>query len=175
MGGVDYHDQLRQCYGLDRRSKKWWHRIFWAALEITFINSYSLAKRLFPDENYSLLSYRRDITRGLMALGDRKFRMRSLAPKRRFNYSVPDTIRLSNRGNHWPIFSERRGRCEICSSKNIQSKPLSMCSLCHVYLCVNASKNITTFQRKQESRYILLHVTEFAKGSSIVLPAAFTV
>lgn len=56
------------------------------------------------------------------------------------NYSVSSEIRLSNRGNHWPKFVERRGRCEICSKRNIQSRPQSMCSLCNVFLCINNNK-----------------------------------
>ncbi|XP_050426609.1 piggyBac transposable element-derived protein 3-like [Adelges cooleyi] len=36
MGGVDHADQLRMTYGVDRKSKKWWHRIFWGLLDIMF-------------------------------------------------------------------------------------------------------------------------------------------
>lgn len=32
MGGVDMHDMLRQKYGISRKSKKWWHRIFLVSL-----------------------------------------------------------------------------------------------------------------------------------------------
>lgn len=28
MGHVDKADMLKKCYEIDRRSKKWWHRIF---------------------------------------------------------------------------------------------------------------------------------------------------
>lgn len=28
MGGVDHADQLKAAYGLNRRSKKWWHKLF---------------------------------------------------------------------------------------------------------------------------------------------------
>ncbi|KAF2350776.1 PiggyBac transposable element-derived protein [Trinorchestia longiramus] len=28
MGGVDKHDMMKQLYGSDRKSKKWWHRLF---------------------------------------------------------------------------------------------------------------------------------------------------
>jgi hypothetical protein len=35
MGGVDTANQLRSYYERDRRSKKWWHRLFYFLLETT--------------------------------------------------------------------------------------------------------------------------------------------
>ncbi|KAF2355341.1 PiggyBac transposable element-derived protein [Trinorchestia longiramus] len=32
MGGVDKHDMMKQLYGSDRKSKKWWHRLFFGLL-----------------------------------------------------------------------------------------------------------------------------------------------
>ncbi|KAJ8963998.1 hypothetical protein NQ314_005210 [Rhamnusium bicolor] len=49
MGGVDYHDQLRQCYGIDRRSRKWWHRIFWGCIEIAFVFNMVLSRKDLED------------------------------------------------------------------------------------------------------------------------------
>ena len=40
MGVVDKADMLRALYGLDRRTMKWWHRIFWGILYIAFVNLY---------------------------------------------------------------------------------------------------------------------------------------
>jgi hypothetical protein len=40
MRGVDVADQLRASYSLQTRSHKWWHRVFWALLEITEVNMY---------------------------------------------------------------------------------------------------------------------------------------
>lgn len=68
MGGVDLHDQMRQCYGLDRRSKKWWHRIFWGCIEITFINSYVIAKKVLDEAPKNILDFRKDLTRSLCYL-----------------------------------------------------------------------------------------------------------
>jgi hypothetical protein len=59
MGGVDQADRLRAVYGVDRRSKKWWHRLFWGILDMAFVNSYVI----FSDirEKMSLLEYRRSV------------------------------------------------------------------------------------------------------------------
>jgi len=34
MGGVDKADMLRSIYDLDRKSRKWWHRLFFAMLKL---------------------------------------------------------------------------------------------------------------------------------------------
>jgi len=46
MGGEDHADQLRVTYGVDRRSKKWWHRLFWGMIVILFVNAYIIYKDL---------------------------------------------------------------------------------------------------------------------------------
>jgi hypothetical protein len=40
MRGVDVADQLRASYSSQSRSHKWWHRIFFALLDITEVNTY---------------------------------------------------------------------------------------------------------------------------------------
>ena len=38
--GVDVADQLRASYAIQDRTHKWWHRIFFFLLDMTFINMY---------------------------------------------------------------------------------------------------------------------------------------
>jgi hypothetical protein len=40
MRGVDVADQLRASYSSQTRSHKWWHRVFWALLDIMEVNMY---------------------------------------------------------------------------------------------------------------------------------------
>jgi hypothetical protein len=40
MRGVDVADQLRTSYSSQTRSHKWWHRVFWALVDITEVNMY---------------------------------------------------------------------------------------------------------------------------------------
>lgn len=63
MGGVDIADRLRTVYGIDRRCKMWWHRLFWGLLEITVINSYVIYSELM--QKIPLINFRRDVARGL--------------------------------------------------------------------------------------------------------------
>lgn len=150
MGGVDHHDQLRATYGMDRRSKKWWHRLFWGMLEMVFVNSYVIYQDL--NGNIPLLEYRRLLVQGLQAKKElptptrglflKKTVKKPVNKKRRGKYwSVSSETRFGNRGIHWPKFSTERGRCEVCSMEKIQSRPHSKCSHCGNFLCCNEKKN----------------------------------
>ncbi|KAG5898120.1 hypothetical protein JTB14_006332 [Gonioctena quinquepunctata] len=138
MGGVDQADRLRQAYYINRRSKKWWHRLFFGIVDIAFVNT--LYKKLNPEEHLTLLDFRRGVALGLMSqtnnpvtnkkrgsassANPRNSPQNSLvcAKRRKYNYSVSDDVRLSNRGVHWPIFTAKRGRCEQCSSVAVESR-----------------------------------------------------
>lgn len=135
MGGVDQADMLRAIYGLDRKSVKWWHRLFWGFMDMAVVNSYIVHSNL--NGQMPLLDFRRNLARGLLA----NCQIRSLTKRRRISYSVPLDMRLQNRGAHWPLFTSSRKRCEVCSNKKIESRPYSICSLCNVHLCINKDKN----------------------------------
>lgn len=40
MGGVDRFDQKRNAHPIDRRSKKWWHRIFYFLFDAAAVNAF---------------------------------------------------------------------------------------------------------------------------------------
>lgn len=66
MGAVDLADRLRQAYCVERKSKKWWHRLFFGLIDMVFVNSFVIYKKLKPDENISLLDYQRGVSCGLI-------------------------------------------------------------------------------------------------------------
>lgn len=57
MGGVDHADRLRALYDIDRKSRKWWHRLFFGLIDIMFVNSYVVYCTLF--EKIPVLEYGR--------------------------------------------------------------------------------------------------------------------
>lgn len=152
---MDHADQLRALYCVNRKSRKWWHRLFFGMIDIAFVNAYSVYCQIF--EKVSVKEFRRSVAVGLMTMskevvGKRSgssgsFNVNAASTSNSRNqrgassYSVPKDIRLGNRGCHWLAFTKRRGRCESCSLKNIQSRPYSTCSTCKVYLCSNEKKN----------------------------------
>ena len=42
MGGVDLSDQLKACYGVDQKSKRWWLHLFWHFVDLAVTNAYIL-------------------------------------------------------------------------------------------------------------------------------------
>lgn len=151
MGGVDHADQLRVTYGVARRSKKWWHRLFWGMIDILFVNAYIIYKDL--NGPMTLLEFRRIVVQGLINKKEQPTPVRGLfqrKPKeskgqinkrRGKNWSVPNDVRFGNRGIHWIKYLDERGRCEVCSMNQIQSRPRSKCTHCGIFLCSNEKKN----------------------------------
>ncbi|KAF2896988.1 hypothetical protein ILUMI_09186 [Ignelater luminosus] len=46
MGFVDKSDVYKACYEIDRKSKKWWHRIFWHFIDLTVLNAFITFKEM---------------------------------------------------------------------------------------------------------------------------------
>ena len=140
MGGVDKHDMLRQKYGIDRKSKKWWHRLFFGMFDMAIVNAYILYYERFPDEKKPIADFKADVGLGLLTFASER-RSCGAVKRRKTQYSTPDSVRLSNVGIHKIRFTTVRGRCPVCSMNGIQSKPLSKCAHCNVHLCCNQSKD----------------------------------
>lgn len=154
MGWAERGDMLKAFYDRNHKSKKFWHPLFFGFLEIVLINAYVVYWEIYG--RISLFDFKRHVTLGLLAKGKlptkNKGRPRDsttenspfVTPPKCYKKkvsSVSNDIRLENRGAHWPEFVSRRGRCEFCASKKIQSKPYAKCVLCKVYLCINDKKN----------------------------------
>lgn len=65
MGGVDMADYLLSLYCVDRKLKKWWHRLFWGFLNVSFVNSCMIYFHLF--EKQTLKQFRRNVALGLIS------------------------------------------------------------------------------------------------------------
>lgn len=65
MGGVDKADMLCAVYGIGRKSKKWWHRIFFGLVDHTLVNA-AIAFKKIEKEGISLLNFRRTVAQSLI-------------------------------------------------------------------------------------------------------------
>jgi hypothetical protein len=45
MGHVNKADMLKSCYEIDRKSKRWWLRIFWYFIDVTIVNTFTLFRQ----------------------------------------------------------------------------------------------------------------------------------
>ena len=54
MGGVDKADMLISSYGLSRKSKKWWHRIFFGSIDRALCNAFIAFNKITKTKMKSL-------------------------------------------------------------------------------------------------------------------------
>lgn len=104
MGGVDHSDRLRALYNVDRKSKKWWLRIFWGLLDMAFVNAYVVYCEVFG--NTDVLEFRRSVALGLMAECDpvskktpciKRTPPKTPTNRRKKTFSIIKDVRLGNR------------------------------------------------------------------------------
>ena len=120
MGAVDKSDQLQQSYAIDRKSRRWWRRLFHILLDLTMVNAYIIYCQNFkllqnpPNVNQKPLSqveFRSKVVKGLV--GTFSCRKRPGPPNPR--YSLP-LVRVSGHEsvNIVSLGIKKRGRCEQC-------------------------------------------------------------
>ena len=149
MGGVDKADFYCSIYGTSRKNVKWWHRIFFGLLDRALTNAYIVHGKV-TGEKCTSLNFRRNVSMALITLCkppkigrpiNTSASLVSANKRRKSNFSIKDCVRLQNLGTHWPIFGEKRGRCEVCSNKKVEARPYSSCSSCKMFLCIQKGKN----------------------------------
>lgn len=81
MGCVDKADQLKEVYAIDRRSKKWWSRIFFHFLDTTIVNAYVIYSLNIKGlgKAMSLKDFRLSIVRALCGVPNQVLRGRRSA------------------------------------------------------------------------------------------------
>ena len=143
MGFVDKADMLKSFYEISRKSKKWWHRIFWHFVDVTVVNSFIVYKQLFPDKKVSLTNFRLSVADHLIEVPI-LFKQRgrpSLKPLLiRQKPKVPDVAR-TGKVAHLPGIRNARRRGAHCSTKAIEKRTKFYCLTCQVPLCIQKQKN----------------------------------
>ncbi|XP_040073232.1 piggyBac transposable element-derived protein 4-like [Ixodes scapularis] len=139
MGGVDKFDQKRNAYAADRRSKRWWTRIFYFILDAAVVNAFIQISCLEP---VVYLHFRLKLGRQLIAQNSFRKRRTSLVTHHNKRgkknghgmIGVPEELRFAGNAHH-PILTETRRRCRWCSTKAKEARTKYMCSVCKVPLC----------------------------------------
>lgn len=137
MGGVDLCDQLLHYYGLTRKSKKWWRRVFFRLLELCIINSLVLYKANNPDFAKKCMVhkiYRETLVLQLVQkLLDKKEDPSSTAFSPERGRPTQDESRL--KGKHFQATSEKRKRCVVCGYQNLKE---NIRTQRHIHIALNA-------------------------------------
>ncbi|GFR10428.1 rho guanine nucleotide exchange factor 10-like protein [Trichonephila clavata] len=136
MGGVDLADQMANVYELDRKSCKWWNKVFFRLLMSTVVNSWfaycGLKHRKTP-----LLDFIVPLAEALMASG----KLNTQYQRRRETIRPTKTSRcLLNVGDHLPVATKTRRWCRKCAQQKKESHTKIMCTMCNVPLCIDCFK-----------------------------------
>lgn len=132
MGGVDKADQYSTTYDIDRKSNKWWRRVFHRLLQIAAVNSWILYKQLKKKE-IPLIFF-------LIPLGDQLIEIGKSGSKNVRNASTgrpPKKKKFMTKITHQPVEMKTSRRCRCCGEKKIQKRTTVLCNTCDVPLCIS--------------------------------------
>ena len=137
MGGVDRTDQLRKTYGFDRKSRRFWLRLFFQLFDYAINNAHILYKhscKRYDVRPKDLLAFRLELVHLLLEEVHVGF------PKGVRQSSAGVGRAQSERVCHLEKVSKiglKRGRCRHCQLKNRKPPHSSSfgCGVCKVRLC----------------------------------------
>lgn len=142
MNYVDNFDRLKGDYKINRRSRKWWPRIFFHLLDCCVVNAFIMHKEINM-EQLTHKDFRRSVYTDMLS----KCIVEKISPtqkKRKISDvkghkpHVADCIRLEG-SKHKPVKSSSR-RCAVCSTKAVVVRSVWSCSICGVALCLRGEK-----------------------------------
>ena len=134
MGGVDLCDLFKATYGIDRKSKRWWLRIFFSFLDFSIVNSFILyrhACRRDHTQAMKLKTWRVELAKGLIdTFTCRKKRGRPTISPVTPNLHDHKCTDLRKSGI-------KIGECEHCSKgqKRRRKRTVYGCGTCGLHLC----------------------------------------
>lgn len=144
MGYVDKADQLLSTYKIDRKSKKWWLRIFFHFLDVIVVNAYILYKEKGLKPTFTQKEFRLRLVDELVGhkLPTSKGRKRQVSKVSSYKPQVSVQKRQCQSA-HMPEISSFR-RCAHCSTKVDQKRTPWICKICDVPLCLLPTRNCFT-------------------------------
>ncbi len=132
MGGVDKADQYSTYYQVDRKSRKWWKRMFNRLLLITVSNCWILHKK-FKEKEMSLIDFLMPLSEDLIEIGKMGTNY-----QRKLGAGRPSKRqKLMGNVGHQPIRGGTKRRCAYCAETKKQSRSFYTCSTCEIPLCVD--------------------------------------
>jgi len=135
MGHVDNADRVANSYTASRRTWKWTKKLFFHLSDLAIVNSYILLSSC-GGKKISHRDFRLTLIREMLARsGDEP---RPSMPVGRPPSASNNTGRLDTRHNkHWPVCSNTKQRCRVCSLGGVKRTVIFRCVKCDVALCVN--------------------------------------
>ena len=136
MGGVDHDDQMIGLYDLDRKSQKWWRKVFFRLLLTAVFNSYVI----FCETKHKKIPYMQyfvNVAESMIEVGRSKVGKRKktkLVGRHLASFMKMDVV---GGGEHLPIKCKNRRRCIRCTAKKREKRSNFLCQQCNVPLCMD--------------------------------------
>ena len=121
---VEEADMLKSLYGLDRKSKKWWHRIAFHFLDVTVVNALVLFKCIHEvtvplkkiQVELHTWSLERHPCRQARSKKSSEMAAGGMANSKRHKTTISLAIQLDG-SDHLPAMTGKWRRCNLCSTK----------------------------------------------------------
>ncbi|XP_018401793.1 PREDICTED: piggyBac transposable element-derived protein 4-like [Cyphomyrmex costatus] len=142
MGYVDNADRLVSSYKIDRKSKKWWHRIFWNFVDVAVVNAFIIYTKKGFQPPLSLKKFKLALIDELVG-GKIKTERGRKRQSLEISSSKPQ-VSIEKRHSealHMPICTENQRRCALYSTKKNEMRTSWMCKSCNVPLCLSSKNN----------------------------------
>lgn len=141
MGGVDLSDALIGYYTVLRKTRKWYHSLFYHFVDIAIVNAFILHQQMAASQNQKAKSQKEFREALVLELAD-------WIPRNEPGPSAPPapapqiTGRHPGHACHRPHYiasqfiPECRKRCSVC-----QQKTAVICRACNLYFCFQAGRD----------------------------------
>ncbi len=133
MGGVDHADQMITLYDLDRKSTKWWRKVFIRLMLTAVFNSYVIHCET-NHKKTPYIDFLVDLAEGMIDRG-----RATLKRKRSRSYGRPSAAskKMEYVGDHLPVKDKCRRRCVRCTSRKREKRTQYLCIKCNLPLCMD--------------------------------------
>ncbi|GLV33472.1 hypothetical protein CBL_20209, partial [Carabus blaptoides fortunei] len=131
MGGVDLADQMAGLYDLDRKSSKWWKKVFYRLIMMAAVNAWILSNEV-NGRKTSFLNFLVPLAEQLIAEGCKTASVQRSCKKGRISKRRKS---FRNVSMHLPVEGSTRRRCSRCSDAKKQTRTKTMCKECQIPLC----------------------------------------
>ena len=134
MGGVDRSDQIKQSYGFNRKSKRYWLRLFFHFFDIAINNAFILYKHSCKQQGVSpssLLDFRLGLAHSLLDNSQRRNSCKLVRQPGALDSNCLCTLM------HVDEIGIKRGKCRNCLRRKVSHVHFTSfgCSVCRVRLC----------------------------------------
>ena len=155
-------DRLLVYYALNRKTTKWWKRLFFRLLDMAIINAMVLYLNVFPEKRKERQSHKKyrlqlahELVQPLLDLYADPSSGRSSGRK-------PVTADVRLKGKHFAVSQQPRRRCVACAYQKTASgiykntKTVNFCEKCGKYICRECFE---TYHTRSNLDWITVYVT----------------